>query len=502
MKKHLAPFPLLLLFLLTFCCPYRVSATVACAAPDSLMAEAKGSRYREAVQKLSGAIKFKTISDTEDKNTFADEFIALHDYLENAFKELHSRLTREIINKQSLLYTWPGTDPELKPVLLSAHIDVVPVEAVSMDEWEQEAFSGIITNGHIWGRGALDDKYRVIAIMEAVEQLLLNGYMPERTILLAFGHDEEIGGNEGAGAISELLQERYQQLEAVFDEGLAVTKGIFPGIEEPIAFIGTASKGSANFRLTVKGDGGHSSIPPNETPISILSQAIVNINNNPFKAHITPSTKETLEILSNRLGGKSKFAMQHFGLFKGTIKKQLSKNMATDALIRTKASPTIIQAGEKENVLPRVAQAIVNVRLLTGETEESARAHLVKAISDERVEVAGYGTYSPPSAVAKTDTWVYQALKNTIETLFPEALVVPALFPGGTDARHYASLTDNIFRFAPQLVTPDDATRVHNVNERIALSVFDGCIDFYNLLIRQVADQEEYFVQIVNPGNF
>ncbi len=460
--------------------------------PDS--AATGGVRYAAAAHKLSRAIRFKTISETEEKNAFASEFTALHTYLEKAFPALHERLERKVLNKYSLLYTWPGSDPALKPVLLSAHLDVVPVEDASVKEWEQGAFSGLIDDLFIWGRGTLDDKYRVIAIMEAVEQLILAGFSPERTILLAFGHDEEIGGTEGAGAMSQFLQEKYERLEAVFDEGLAVTKGIFPGIAEPVAFIGTASKGSANFKLTVKGEGGHSSVPPTETPISILSQAIVNIGNNPFKARITPATKETLTILLDRLGGKSRFAMKHYGLFKGAIKKELAKNMATDALIRTKASPTIMQAGEKENVLPREATAVVNVRILTGESEESVQKHLVKAINDDRVQVTAYGAYSPPSPVANTNSWVYQALQNSISELFPDALIVPALFPGATDARHYANLTDNIFRFAPLVVTADDAMRVHNVNERLPLTVFDDCIDFYAHLIRQVADQEEYLV--------
>ncbi len=452
-------------------------------------------KYPQAVEKLSGAIQFKTVSDTDDPLAFADEFIALHKYFETVFTELHERLVKEVVNQYSLLYTWKGTNPALKPILLSAHLDVVPVEEITEGEWEQEAYSGKVADGYIWGRGTLDDKYRVVAIMEAVEQLLLNGFMPERTILLAFGHDEEIGGTEGAGGMSAILKERYGELEAVFDEGLAVTKGMFPGISDPIAFIGTASKGGLNLKLTVNGDGGHSSIPPAETPVSILSQAVVNINNKPFKARITPTTKETLSILANQLGGKTKFAMRHYGVFKGKIKKELAKNMATDALIRTKASTTVIQAGEKDNVLPRVATAIVNVRLLTGDTEESVRAHIVEAINDKRVQVSTYGSFSAPSPVASTNGWIYEALSQTITALFPDALIVPALFPGGTDAQHYANLTKNIYRFAPQVVTADDATRVHNVNERLSLSVFDDCIGFYSHLIQLIGDQEEYLVQ-------
>ncbi|WP_266205723.1 M20/M25/M40 family metallo-hydrolase [Pontibacter kalidii] len=444
-----------------------------------------------AVEKLAAVVRYETVSALDSANFRYSEFERLHAYLAQAFPLVHERLQVEVINNYSLLYTWAGQDEQLKPVLFTAHMDVVPVEAASEEEWLEEPFAGIVKDGYVWGRGTMDDKYRVVAMLEAVERLLEQGYEPERTLYLAFGHDEEIGGDEGAGKISEHLQQLDVQLEAVFDEGLAVAERVIPGIKEPLALVGTAAKGSLNLLLTVNGTGGHSSAPPAETPISILSRAISRLQQNPFKPRLTSTTRESLEILTERMGGKYRFAMRHYGLFKKKILKKLASDQATDVLIRTKLVPTIIAGGEKNNVLPRQASAVLNVRILNGENDQTVLDYVRKVIKDDRVEISQYGVYTPPSPETPTNTWVYDALKTTIQQSFPDALVVPALFPGATDARHYDSLTSNIFRFAPQVVDRESAQLVHNVNERLALSVLERSISFYATLVRNTCGSAE-----------
>lgn len=429
------------------------------------------------VLKLAEAIRYKTVSKVDQSQFDYNEFLNLHACLQQSFPKISNGLSREIIG-HSLLYTWQGSNPDLKPILLSAHLDVVPVEQASLRDWDHPPFAGTVTEGFVWGRGTMDDKYRVIAIMEAVERLLEEGHKPQRTILLAFGHDEEVGGYAGAGELSKHLARKGVQLEAVFDEGLAVAENILPGVSEPIALVGTAAKGNLNVKLTVAGAGGHSSVPPNETPISILSQAITNLQQQPFEPRLIPTTRETLEMLAPLLGPKYKFAMQHYGLFKGRVLKAMSRDLATDALIRTKMAPTVINAGEKFNVLPREAHAIINIRILNGETEQTVLRHVQSAVSDERVRIERYGVYTPPSAVTATDTELYSALRQTIQEVYPGVLVAPALFPGATDSRHYANLTDNIFRFAPQVVNREKAQLVHNVNERLAVDMLENCVVF------------------------
>ncbi|WP_179222943.1 M20/M25/M40 family metallo-hydrolase [Pontibacter ummariensis] len=437
-----------------------------------------------AVQKLSRAVTFETVSTVNKDDFRYEEFLKLHDYLEQAFPLLHDRLQKTVINEYSLLFTWQGNNPDLKPILLSAHLDVVPVEKASEDDWKEHPYKGIIKEGYVWGRGTMDDKYRVIAMMEAVEQQLEQGYAPDRTIYLAFGHDEEVGGYAGAGKINEYLEEQGVQLEAIFDEGLAVAEDVVPGLKDPVALIGTAAKGNINLKLTVQGVGGHSSAPPKETPIYVLSRALTRLHNKPFKPRMIPTTKETLNTLAGELGGKYKFAMRHYGLFKGKVLKMLAKDQATNALIRTIMSPTVMEAGEKYNVLPREASAIVNIRILNGEDRESVIAHVRKVVRDERVNVEVHGVYTPPSQITETNTAVYKALKASIHETYPGVMVVPALFPGSSDAKHYTNLTDNIFRFAPQVVNRENAKLVHNANERMSVEGFHQAITFYDSLIR------------------
>ncbi|MBC5991803.1 M20 family peptidase [Pontibacter cellulosilyticus] len=436
------------------------------------------------VDKLAGCIQYETISSVTDIHNNAENFLGLHNYLATAFPLVHQYLTREAVNNYSLLYTWTGTNSSLKPVLISAHLDVVPIESASENDWRHDPFKGEIADGYIWGRGTMDDKYRVIAILEAAERLLQQNYQPERTIYFAFGHDEEVGGYEGAGQISALLESRGVALEAVFDEGLAVAEDIIPGVEEQLALVGTAAKGNLNLKLTVTGEGGHSSMPPLETPIALLSRALVRLHDKPFKPRMIPTTRETVNVLASRMGGKYKFAVRHYGLFENRILKMLAQDQATNALIRTKMAPTILEAGDKYNVLPRIATAIINIRILNGEDINSVIKHVKKSIADDRVQVEVFGKYTPPSPVTPTDTWLYAALNSTINKTFPDALVVPALFPGATDSKHYTNLTPNIFRFAPQVVNRESAKLVHNVNERISVDVLRKCIQFYENLIQ------------------
>ncbi|MCC9167392.1 M20/M25/M40 family metallo-hydrolase [Pontibacter harenae] len=442
-------------------------------------------------EKLAGAVQFKTVSSVENDKVAFSEFTSLHKYLEYTFPRLHEQLRKEVINDYSLLYTWRGSNQELSPVLLSAHLDVVPVEEASEEDWQVSPFEGVIKDGAVWGRGTMDDKYRVITIMEAVEQLLHNGYEPERTVYLAFGHDEEVGGEEGAGMIAAYLESQGVLLEAVYDEGMAVVENALPGLKEPIALVGVAAKGGLSLELIAQGEGGHSSMPPNETPIDILSNALTRLHKKPFKARMMPTTRQTMNMLAGKLGGKYKFALRHYGFFKRKILKKLASDQATDALIRTQMAPTIINAGNASNVIPRVASAVVNFRILTGETDESIIRHVRRAIKDDRIEIKIHGGYTPPSPVASTESWIYAALEKTIHQTYKGITIVPALFPGGTDAKHYTALTDNIYRFAPQVVNPGNAKLIHNVDEHITLEVLDNSVSFYKMLLLNTCGNEE-----------
>src|SRR5437773_2152768 len=223
-------------------------------------------------QRLAGALRFKTISYQDSSQFDAREFDGFQRYLRTTFPKLHAALKLEKVNGYGLLYEWPGSDPSVPPIVLLAHQDVVPVEPGTETRWTEPPFEGRIAGGYVWGRGALDDKGSLVGLCEAVEHLLGAGAgaKPRRTVYLAFGYDEEVGGRRGAARIAELLASRNVHPEFVLDEGGALTNGLIAGVSAPVAVVGIAEKGYVTVGLTAQAEGGHSSMPPDETAVGIL----------------------------------------------------------------------------------------------------------------------------------------------------------------------------------------------------------------------------------------
>lgn len=438
------------------------------------------------VGRLAQAIRFKTVSQTPGD---AREFQNFHAYLEKSFPLVHRHLDKEIINRQSRLYTWRGKDERLKPILLLAHIDVVPVDPATESSWTHAPFDGRVADNHVWGRGTMDDKASVVGILEAVEHLLRQSFAPARTVYLAFGHDEEIGGHNGAAKIAALLQSRGVRLEFVLDEGLNIVDGIIPGIAAPVALIGIAEKGYLSLRLTVKTPGGHSSVPPADTAIGILSRALQRLESRPFPARLTGPTRMMLEYLGPEMSWSNRFALANLWLFDPLVRKRLAASPLTNAAIRTTLAPTLFSAGVTDNVLPTSATAVVNLRLLPGDTVASAIAHVRAVIDDPRVQVTALPMQMEPSAAADVESADFKLLQKTIRQTIPETIVAPALLVAATDSRHYAGLSENIFRFFPITLRPEDAQRYHGIDERISIADYKRCIRFYAQLIRNSGER-------------
>lgn len=364
-----------------------------------------------------------------------------------------------------------------------AHMDVVPVDSASESLWKHPPFSGAVADGFIWGRGAMDDKGSVLGILEAVEHLLNEGFLPERSVYLAFGHDEEIGGHNGAAKIAELLSSRGVELEYVLDEG-AILSGIIDGISSPVALIGIAEKGYLSIRLSAESAGGHSSIPPADSAIGVLSRALQRIEAAPFPSRLNGPTRQMFEYLGPEMSWPKKLALANLWLFDPLIRRQLARSPLTNAAIRTTVAPTIFSAGIQENVLPTKATAVINLRLMPGETIASALAHVRKAIDDPKVQLTALPVQMEPSAISDIESAGFQLLQRTIGQTIPETIVAPALLVGATDSRHYAGLTKNIFRFLPITLRPEDTKRYHGIDERISIDDYERCIRFYAQLIR------------------
>jgi carboxypeptidase PM20D1 len=485
-KKHFArklilPFMgavvVLVGFILARTVSYGSDVNAVESAPDIAMSEGFSER-------LAGSVRIATISQEYPAVFDAGAFRALHAYLEAAFPRVHSQLQREIVATHSLLYTWPGSDHSLKPILLMGHLDVVPIEPGTEDKWQYAPFGGRIADGFIWGRGAIDNKCAVIGTLEAVEMLLREGFRPVRTVYLAYGHDEEVGGKAGAREIAGLLKQRGVQLEMVLDEGGVIGDGILPGISPPIAMVGIAEKGFLSIELSTNATGGHSSLPPRQSAVGILSGAIARLEDNPLPARLEGPTRQLFDRIGPQFPLLQRAVFANLWLTRPLVMRSLEKSPITNAMMRTTTTTTIFQAGAKDNVLPTHARAVINLRILPGDSIASVIDHVRKVIDDIRVEVKIAGSFSSePSPVSTTNSHIFRVLEQTIQSVTPDAIVAPYLVVVVTDARYYASLSNNVFRFLPVHLTRRDLERMHGTDEHIEVRNYEQAIRTYRQLL-------------------
>lgn len=437
-----------------------------------------------AAQRLAQVVRYRTVSNEVDNTSDEAAFRDLHEFVESSYPRVHESLKRETVADLSLLYTWKGSDPSLKPILLSAHMDVVPVEPGTERDWTHPPFAGAIADGFVWGRGTMDMKVSMMGILEAVEHLLIQNAVPNRTIYFAFGHDEEIGGNDGAAKISDILRSRDVKLAFTLDEGLVVTDGILPGLSKPVAIIGIAEKGLVTLKLSAHGPGGHGSMPPSITAVGRLSRALARVEADPMEAELRPPVIDMFDAVVPEMPLSSRMVFGNRWLLEPLILSRLSKKPATNALIRSTMAVTIVKAGVKPNVIPQVAEATINVRLLPGDTVASVIEHLKRVIDDPQIKITvAPGTQLEASPISDTASTGYREIVRATRQAFPDALVTPGLLVGTTDTRHYLDMAENSFRFLPLRIKPDDIKRFHGTNERISISNYEEIIRFYVQLL-------------------
>ena len=441
-----------------------------------------------AAERLAGSLRMRTVSSEDPAAFDADAFEALHAYLESAFPRVHAQLRRETVASHSLLYTWQGGDASLNPILLIGHLDVVPVEPGTEENWQRDPFGGRIADGFIWGRGAIDNKSTVVGTLEAIEMLLSEGFRPVRTVYLAYGHDEEVGGVAGAREIAALLRARGVQLEMVLDEGGVIGEGVLPDISEPIALVGIAEKGFVTIELSARVAGGHSSLPPRQSAVGILSAAVARRETTPMGARLEGPTRQLFDRIGPRYPTMQRAVFANLWLTAPLVLRTLEKSPTTNAMVRTTTAPTILQAGTKDNVLPSYAKAVINFRILPGDTVASVVEHVKRAVDDRRVETKIVGRFSDePSAVSSTDSESFRTLERTIRGVTPDVVVAPYLVVVVTDARHYGDLSRNVFRFLPLRLKPRDLERIHGTDERIGIREYETAIRTYRQLVVEAA---------------
>lgn len=442
-------------------------------------------------ERLGQALALPTVSSQDPADIDPRPFLLLHGWLARTYPHAHVAMERETINDLSLLYTWQGTDPDLPPVLLMAHTDVVPVAPDAADKWTWPPFSGTVADGFVWGRGAIDMKPVMIGLMEAIEGLAAEGWRPPRTVMLAFGHDEEVGGEAGNAEIRALLERRGQRLAWVLDEGLVVTDGIVPGLAPPAALIGVAEKGYLSLELVVEGTGGHSSMPPPQTAAGVVAAAVTRLEAAPFPAAVDGPAGEMFDWLAPEMGLPMRVVFSNRWLLGPVVLSQLAAKPNTNATTRTTIAVTQLEASLQDNVLPQRARAVVNLRLHPRDSIASATERVRAIIDDPRVELRPLaGTlYSEPSPVTPSDGAAFSLVARTIRQVRPDVVVAPGLMIGGTDSRYYVDLADAVLRFHPYWMGPGDSERIHGRDERISVDNLSFYVDFYRRLLQNLEQE-------------
>ncbi|MFG1592151.1 M20 family peptidase [Halobacteriovorax sp. CON-3] len=451
-----------------------------------------------AAKRLAKGVQYKTISNQDRSDFDKKAFRGYHNYLKKTYPLVHKHLKRERIGSPrpySLLYTWKGTDPKLPPVVLMAHMDVVPIAPDSKDQWKVPPFSGAIKDGYIWGRGVLDDKNQIHGILEAAEMKLKKGFRPKRTTYFVFGHDEEVGGPEGAKHAADLLEKRgIKKVAFVLDESAPITPGIFPGIKDNTALIGIAQKGYVSLEMKIDNVGGHSSQPPKEANIVILADAVSKLQKAQFPYKIHEAVRHQYRYMGPELD-KSKqdmYAAVAYGkdgsptrLEKKFI-DEMATNQVTRAMLHTTIAVTMFNAGIKDNVLPPSATAVVNFRPMPGDTPDVIIDYVKNVIKDDRITIRDISASTPATNVANPEGQGYKLLEKTIRQTWGNELIVSPFFViGGSDSKHFQAR-----KFAPdvytitgiQLENTKEFEGFHGVNERIKVDEYAKTIGFFYTL--------------------
>ncbi len=442
-----------------------------------------------AAQHLAEAMQFKTITLLAGDPRPGQEgpWLDLHNWLVQTYPAAHEVMSREVVpGGLTLLYTWQGSAPDLDPLLLMAHQDVVPVNIGTEKDWTGKPFSGEIIDGYIYGRGAIDDKGSLVAIMEALEGLARNDFAPQRTIHLLFGHDEEVSGS-GAEAAVALLASRGVRPVMALDEGaLIIDKSPLTG--KPMAFIGIAEKGYMSVEVTALGLGGHSSTPPRDSAAVRLSRAVVALDENQLPTDFSkPPVSDLFQTAAPDLPFQTRMALANLWLFGGQVEKQMATSPSANAMIRTTTAPTMLQGSAKENVLAQRATAVVNFRIHPNDTAESVLAHIRTVTSDiPGIEIRpltdGIESNSA-SKVSPTDNRQYAVLASVASDISDGVPVAPFLVLGATDARYATAITDNVYRFAPMVMKAEDLAGFHGTNERISVENMGQLVKGYSQII-------------------
>jgi carboxypeptidase PM20D1 len=436
-----------------------------------------------AVDRFRELLRIPTVSHADESEIDWSAFDEFSSALERLYPATHRVLEREVIAGHSLLYRWPG-GIHGDPLVLMAHIDVVPVVD---SEWSHPPFAAEIVgegaDAAIQARGAIDDKGALVAILEAIEQLVEAGFTPQRDVYLSFGHNEETAGG-GAQAIVEVLDSRGIRPSLVLDEGGAVVDGVIPGVTVPTAMVGVAERGVMTLWLTAREQGGHASTPPALPATVRLARAIDRLHRHPFPRRIAAPVRAMLATIAPHAPQPLRAVFRSLSVTGPLVTAVFSRlGPEMNAIVRTTAVATQLSGAPGENVLATSARAAVNIRLLTGDTVAGATRHARRAIADDGIELeVRHGTDPSPVSPWRGEPWRRIALA-VADALGEDVVTTPYLQLGASDSRWFTAISDGVYRFTPFHLTRAERDALHSHDERIRIDVWLRGIGFYRALV-------------------
>jgi carboxypeptidase PM20D1 len=464
----------------------------------------------KSVKRFATGLTYPTVSNIDSADNNFAVYDSFRTYLHEAYPLVFAKLEETIVNHHQVILRWKGKNPALKPILFMSHYDVVapgqyeehpddhdgqnmfdlhdesaPLPENEFTAWENPPFAGVVKEGRIFGRGAIDMKSVVFALLESTEALLEQGFTPERDMYLAFDPDEEVGGLRGARKMAEYFQQKGISFEAIYDEGgIIAAPGTAEGINQNLALIGMGEKGVVGYRIKVNGTGGHSSMPPMQTAAGKAAIIMQRLENNQLPQRLIEPMQNFMNVAGAGMGFVGKMAIANQWLFKSLLLKQMAKIPQTNALTRTTTAITMLKGSDGNNVLPQAVEVVINFRILPGETSRDVLAHIQKACEGFDVEIDAPRIPVEPSNISPANGKAYELMLEGIEKLYPGTIVSPYLTIGATDCKHMGGLSDRIYRFMPVVLNPIEQRSIHNFNEYLSVDNYGRMIAYYTHLMQ------------------
>lgn len=459
-----------------------------------------------AIQRLSGGLKIPSVSAGELGEFDYSTFDTIKEYLKTSYPLVYENTEYTEVNTYGLVFRLKGSNPSLDPILFLSHTDVVPPGEAEVkdksenvfrpddrplppvsevaEDWDFGPFSGAVANGRIHGRGSIDMKGMLFSLMESMNNLIKNRHVPQRDIYLAFGFDEEVGGQQGAAKIAAYFKSRNIKFDAVYDEGgLILEKGSVAGINSEVAVIGCAEKGFLSVKIKVKGLGGHASMPPMESAVGKAAVIMQRLERNQMKPMITPLINEFFTNIGGSMSFVNRMGISNQWLLKPVLLSQLTKNNSTNALVRTTTALTMMKGSDAPNVLSPEVEFVVNFRLLPGDTVNDVKKHIAEATKGFEVEIEDIDQVKEASAVSPTHTKAFRLIEAAIKEIHPTAVATPYLTVGATDAYKYQIVSKNIYRFMPIKINDAEKQSIHSTNEYLSIENYMKMIHYFEFMM-------------------